>query len=159
MNFRFAQLIIIIFLDYSKLLKSDLLQNSLDKDLNIRRAENVSVITIGYVAGIEHRPGALFKYTRHGRHISGALTYAIYKLNTLAQNNEGISLLPNKYQLNLQFIETYGEMKMSIQAVANMSVENKVWAIIGPQDTCRTEADIATAYNILMISHFCTDHL
>ncbi|PNF22648.1 hypothetical protein B7P43_G07108 [Cryptotermes secundus] len=59
----------------------------------------------------------------------------------------------------LQFLvaETRGEELASIARTADLWTQN-VAAYIGPQETCVTEARMAAAFNLPMISYFCMDY-
>ncbi|XP_011254353.1 guanylate cyclase 32E [Camponotus floridanus] len=104
---------------------------------------------LGYITGSKRRLED-FEYQRPGFRISGALTLAVEEVNAGELGRRGH---------NLEFLvaETYGEEETSIFSVADLWVKN-VSAYIGPQETCIHEGRMAAAFNIPMISYFCTHH-
>lgn len=100
-------------------------------------------ITLGYIASNSKREDQL--YIPPGQLYSGAITYAIHKIN------EDPNLLPNT-TLKFAIADTYGEEKESLFQTAEMIYKN-ISAIIGPQETCVHEARLAAAYNVPMISY------
>uniref|UniRef100_A0A5S6Q8M7 Guanylate cyclase n=1 Tax=Trichuris muris TaxID=70415 RepID=A0A5S6Q8M7_TRIMR len=95
--------------------------------------------------GIAH-----FSRNLQGHIISGALRYAIEKVN------ENSQLLPN-YELDFIFADTRGMTKQSVKATMELW-QKGVTAFVGPEDSCQTEAMIAAAQNLPMISYKCFDH-
>ncbi|XP_059177836.1 speract receptor-like [Physella acuta] len=106
-----------------------------------------SEITIGYIASNTKREDNQL-YIPPGQLYSGAITYAIQKIN------EDPNILPNT-TLKFVIADTYGEEKESLFQTAEMIYKN-ISAIIGPQETCVHEARLAAAYNVPMISYYCT---
>ncbi|XP_012940370.1 receptor-type guanylate cyclase Gyc76C [Aplysia californica] len=104
-------------------------------------------IILGYLTSLDKKKGAL--YIPWGHLISGAITYAVQKVN------DDPDLLPNT---TLKFVigDTRGEEIESLHQTAEF-INKKVHAIIGPQETCVHEARLAAAFNVPMISYYCTD--
>ncbi|XP_019756658.1 guanylate cyclase 32E isoform X2 [Dendroctonus ponderosae] len=102
--------------------------------------------TIGYLTGSQRRPGDR-EYSRPGLTISGAISLAVEEVNrTLAKRGHQIYFIVE---------ETFGEEIISVQKTADLWTRN-VSAYIGPQETCEHEAFMASAFNVPMISYFCT---
>ncbi|KAL7287914.1 hypothetical protein TKK_0017974 [Trichogramma kaykai] len=104
--------------------------------------------TIGYVTGSKRRPGD-FEYSRPGLQISGAITLAVDEVN-------GGELARRGHRLDFYVAETYGEEERSILMIAELWTRN-VSAYIGPQETCVHEGRMAAAFNLPMISYYCTN--
>lgn len=103
-------------------------------------------ITLGYITGSEKLD--VF-YRRPGQAISGALTLALYEINSRAD------ILPNS-TLDFIIAETYGNEFYSIKETVEL-INRNISVYIGPQETCIHEAKIAAAFNIPMISYFCSE--
>ncbi|CAB0016883.1 unnamed protein product [Nesidiocoris tenuis] len=106
-------------------------------------------IVIRYLTGSQRRPGDM-EYVRPGLTISGAISLAIDKLNRGLLNG-------TKYRLNFVVAETMGDELESIHQTAMLWKQN-ISAYIGPQETCLHEAKMAAAFNLPMISYFCTNY-
>jgi ABC-type branched-subunit amino acid transport system substrate-binding protein len=65
-------------------------------------------------------------------------------------------LAPKGHSMAFIVSETYGEEVTSIRQVADLWTKN-VHGYIGPQETCVHEGRMATAFNLPMISYFCTN--
>ena len=102
-------------------------------------------IKIGYLTNILGRTNA----QRQGLVISGAITYAINRINS---NN---SILGGR-KLELIFNDTYGSTINGTAALLHQW-RNGVVAFFGPEDSCEVEATIAAALKLPMISYKCTD--
>ncbi|CAL1527410.1 unnamed protein product, partial [Lymnaea stagnalis] len=111
------------------------------------RHEAPREIVIGYLTSHTKRDKAL--YIPPGNLISGAITYAVMTVN------EDPNILPNT-TLKFVLADTHGEENESLYHTSEM-IRNKIHAIIGPQETCIHEAKLAAAYNVPMISYYCTD--
>lgn len=85
-----------------------------------------------------------------GLTISGALTLAVTEVN-----NEKLAKLNH----SIEFIvaETYGEEISSIRETASLWKQD-IFGYIGPQETCNHEGRMAAAFNLPMISYFCTNY-
>lgn len=105
--------------------------------------------TLGYITGSKRRPND-FEYQRPGFRISGAITLAVEEVNAGELGRRG-------HKLEFLIAETYGEEETSILMTADLWTKN-VSAYIGPQETCVHEGRMASAFNIPMISYFCTHH-
>ncbi|XP_012260738.2 guanylate cyclase 32E isoform X3 [Athalia rosae] len=103
--------------------------------------------TLGYLTGSKRRPGDL-EYQRPGYRISGAINLAVEEVNAGELAKRG-------HKLDFIVAETYGEEETSILMTADLWTKN-VSAYIGPQETCIHEGRMAAAFNIPMISYFCT---
>ncbi|KAF4520108.1 hypothetical protein B566_EDAN010264 [Ephemera danica] len=123
------------------------------------------VFTVGYLTGSQRRPWDN-EYSRPGITISGAISLAIAELNALpipvhfpdaTGETEGGLLGRRGLRLELKVAETFGEEQTSILHTAALWAAN-VSAFIGPQETCVHEARMAAAFNLPMISYYCTDH-
>ncbi|XP_070503442.1 speract receptor [Chironomus tepperi] len=110
---------------------------------------NCDVYKLGYITGSHRRPGDL-EYERPGLTISGALTLAIEEVNKekLAKLNHSIEFI---------VAETYGEEISSIRETASLWKQG-IFGYIGPQETCIHEGRMAAAFNLPMISYFCTSY-
>lgn len=85
-----------------------------------------------------------------GLTISGALTLAATEVN-----NEKLAKLNH----SIEFIvaETYGEEISSIRETASLWKQG-IYGFIGPQETCVHEGRMSAAFNLPMISYFCTNY-
>ncbi|XP_067205075.1 guanylate cyclase 32E [Linepithema humile] len=110
---------------------------------------DAETFTLGYITGSKRRPKDL-EYQRPGFRISGAITLAVEEVNAGELGRRG-------HNLDFLIAETYGEEETSILEVAQLWRKN-VSAYIGPQETCIHEGRMAAAFNIPMISYFCTHH-
>ncbi|KAL0109405.1 hypothetical protein PUN28_014464 [Cardiocondyla obscurior] len=105
------------------------------------------IFTLGYITGSKRRSGD-FEYQRPGYRISGAITLAVEEVNAGELGKRG-------HKLDFLVAETFGEEETSIIMTADLWKRN-VSAYIGPQETCIHEGRMAAAFNIPMISYFCT---
>ncbi|XP_076182973.1 guanylate cyclase 32E [Ptiloglossa arizonensis] len=103
--------------------------------------------TLGYITGSKRRPGDL-EYQRPGYRISGAISLAVEEINAGELGRRG-------HKLDFLVAETYGEEETSILMTADLWTRN-ISAYIGPQETCIHEGRMAAAFNLPMISYFCT---
>ncbi|XP_071628567.1 guanylate cyclase 32E [Temnothorax longispinosus] len=103
--------------------------------------------TLGYITGSKRLFHDL-EYARPGFQISGAITLAVEEVNAGELGRRG-------HNLDFLVAETFGEEETSILMTANLWTKN-VSAYIGPQETCIHEGRMAAAFNIPMISYFCT---
>ena len=111
------------------------------------------MIKIGYltdVAGSERGPNP----KRQGLIISGAITYAVHKLNE--RSNRDPSYLQNK-TFQVVYNDTRGETLRGTTAMLHQWSSEGVVAFFGPEDSCKVEATVASALNLPMISHKCAD--
>ncbi|XP_071439399.1 guanylate cyclase 32E [Hetaerina americana] len=115
--------------------------------LLLPRGTAAKVFTLGYITGSRRRPGDL-EYPRPGLTISGAASLAVAEVN-------GEILRSMGHRLELRVAETYGEEAESIRAAARLWRDG-VDAYIGPQETCVHEGRMAAAFNLPMVSYFCT---
>lgn len=85
-----------------------------------------------------------------GLTISGGLTFAKEEVNKqkLARFNHSIDFIVS---------ETYGEEISSIRQTASLW-KQEIYGYIGPQETCNHEGRMAAAFNLPMISYFCTNY-
>ncbi|XP_060597382.1 receptor-type guanylate cyclase Gyc76C-like isoform X2 [Ruditapes philippinarum] len=104
-------------------------------------------ITIGYITGSQ-KPEDGF-YRRPGQAISGALTLALDEINN------DTAILPD-HKLTFLIAETRGKEFISIKETVEL-INKNISVYIGPQETCIHEAKIAAAFNIPMISYFCSE--
>lgn len=104
-----------------------------------------SVIKVGYLTNMQ----GFDNQQRQGLVISGAITYAIEKVNhnTSKLNGNRIELIAN---------DTLGSTLLGSQAILEQW-RNGTVAFFGPEDSCETEATIASAINLPMISYKCAD--
>ncbi|XP_038109583.1 guanylate cyclase 32E isoform X3 [Culex quinquefasciatus] len=105
------------------------------------------VFTVGYLTGSQRRPGDR-EYARPGLQISGAITLAIEEVNSVYLSRHG-------HSLQFEVAETYGEEVTSIRKTADLWTRDVI-AYLGPQETCVHEGRMAAAFNLPMISYFCT---
>ncbi|XP_032675177.1 guanylate cyclase 32E isoform X2 [Odontomachus brunneus] len=110
---------------------------------------DAETFTLGYITGSKRRPDD-FEYHRPGFRISGAMTLAVEEVNAGELGERG-------HKLDFEVQETYGEEQTSILSTAVLWTKN-ISAYIGPQETCIHEGRMAAAFNIPMISYFCTHH-
>lgn len=81
-----------------------------------------------------------------GLMISGAISLAVNEVNSNG------TLKDMGHSLDFKVAETYGEEVSSIRQTAALWTE-KVYAYIGPQETCVHEGRMAAAFNLPMISY------
>ncbi|RZF40474.1 hypothetical protein LSTR_LSTR000353 [Laodelphax striatellus] len=112
-------------------------------------AEDREELVLGYLTGSQRQEGNTV-YARPGLTISGAISLAVDEVN------QGL-LAASPYQLSFVVAETYGEEEISIRQTASLWIQN-VSALIGPQETCVHEGRMAAAFNLPMISYYCTDY-
>lgn len=112
-----------------------------------RSRARTRTFTLGYLTGSERLPDD-HEYNRPGLSISGAITLAVEEVNSFHP-------LVGGHKLNFTVAETYGQEDTSILQTARLWISN-ISAYIGPQETCVHEARMAAAFNIPMISYFCT---
>ena len=103
------------------------------------------VFTLGYLTGSQRREGDN-EYVRPGLTVSGALSLAVEELNTGVFGMHG-------HRLEFVVAETYGDELTSIWHTADLWTTHNISAYIGPQETCVTEARMAAAFNLPMISY------
>lgn len=102
-------------------------------------------LRVGYLSNV----GGKDNIRRQGLVVSGAMTYAILRVN------QDATLLPG-YRLEMLFNDTRGEMLQGTRAVIE-SWSNGAVAFFGPEDSCFVEASVAASLNLPMISYKCTD--
>ncbi|CAH1154232.1 unnamed protein product [Phaedon cochleariae] len=107
----------------------------------------METFTIGYLTGSQRIPGDL-EYPRPGLTISGAISLAVEEVNQGHLKERG-------HKLDFIVAETYGEERISVQKTADLWTKN-VSVYVGPQETCEHEAIMAAAFNVPMISYYCT---
>uniref|UniRef100_A0A182YC47 Guanylate cyclase n=1 Tax=Anopheles stephensi TaxID=30069 RepID=A0A182YC47_ANOST len=105
------------------------------------------VFTVGYLTGSQRRPGDRV-YDRPGLQISGAITLAMTEVNDRYFSKHG-------HELRFEVAETYGEEVTSIRKTADLWTRDVI-GYLGPQETCVHEGRMAAAFNLPMISYFCT---
>ncbi|KAL9911404.1 speract receptor isoform 1-T8 [Glossina fuscipes fuscipes] len=105
------------------------------------------VFTLGYLTGSQRSPGNL-DYQKPGITISGAISLAVNEINRGPLKDLG-------HSLDFLVAETYGDEVNSIRQTASLWTEQAV-AYIGPQETCVHEGRMAAAFNLPMISYYCT---
>ncbi|KAJ9587019.1 hypothetical protein L9F63_019384, partial [Diploptera punctata] len=108
------------------------------------------VFTLGYLTGSQRREGDTV-YIRPGLTISGALPLAVDEVNSGLFRIHG-------HRLEFVVAETLGDELASIWHTADLWTTHNISAYIGPQETCVTEARMAAAFNLPMISYFCMDY-
>ncbi|XP_054710545.1 receptor-type guanylate cyclase Gyc76C-like [Uloborus diversus] len=99
-------------------------------------------LTVGYLANIHGRQ-------RQGHIISGAMTYAVRRVN-----ERGV--LPDNRTLRFVYEDTKGETLPGTEAVVRMWRRGIV-AFFGPENSCEVEATVAASLNLPMISYKCAD--
>lgn len=103
---------------------------------------------MGYITGskrLEYEQ----EYSRPGLTISGAITYATEDANKSILNGTG-------HKLDFIVAETFGVEVRSVASTADLWRGGNVSVYIGPQEYCVHEAFMAAAFNMPMISYFCT---
>ncbi|XP_017128461.1 speract receptor isoform X2 [Drosophila elegans] len=111
------------------------------------RPSHGEVFTLGYLTASQRSPGNL-DYNRPGLTISGAISLAVEEVNAGRLRDRG-------HSLEFVVAETYGEEVVSIRQTAALWTQ-QVAAYIGPQETCVHEGRMAAAFNLPMISYYCT---
>ncbi|XP_014668744.1 PREDICTED: guanylate cyclase 32E-like [Priapulus caudatus] len=116
--------------------------------LSLADLSHAEIFRLGYITGNYASPEHPM-YTKPGQSISGALSLAVSEINS------DRDILPNDI---LEFVvgETHGDSLLSLKQTARLWTDD-VSAYIGPQETCFSEANLAAAFNIPMISHFCLE--
>ncbi|RWS14416.1 hypothetical protein B4U79_13306 [Dinothrombium tinctorium] len=118
--------------------------SDLTVDSNTKACVAPPVIRVGYLTNMNGR-----NPSRQGLIISGAISYAISKINANA------SLLAGS-KLELMFNDTKGETLTSTNAMLYQWRKNAS-VFFGPEESCAVEATIATALNLPMISYKCSE--
>ncbi|KAM7354791.1 guanylate cyclase 32E isoform 5-T7 [Cochliomyia hominivorax] len=113
----------------------------------LKNAVRCDIFTLGYLTGSQRTPGNL-DYQRPGITISGAITLAVKEVNKGKLKALG-------HSLDFIVAETYGDEVNSIRQTASLWTKQVV-AYIGPQETCIHEGRMAAAFNLPMISYYCT---
>ncbi|XP_067672453.1 receptor-type guanylate cyclase Gyc76C-like isoform X2 [Haliotis asinina] len=103
-------------------------------------------ITIGYLTTSK---ADTFIRNMQGRLISGAITYAIKKINEE-------ELVPG-YRFKLVWNDTHADTLVSLHSLAEQWRAGAV-AFFGPEDSCTVEARLAAAFNLPIISYKCSDY-
>ncbi|XP_037807798.1 speract receptor isoform X2 [Lucilia sericata] len=119
--------------------------NLIDFKISVRGEK----FTLGYLTGSQRSPGNL-DYQKPGITISGAITLAVKEVNEEKLKTLG-------HSLDFIVAETYGDEVNSIKQTASLWTKQIV-AYIGPQETCIHEGRMAAAFNLPMISYYCTHH-
>lgn len=127
---------------YSRTISSDTLSNP-------KLCIESDTIKIGYLTDISGASNP----KRQGLIISGAITYAIEQLN--AKSKSDPDFLKGK-QFELFWSDTRGDTLHGVQAMLHQWLKGVV-AFFGPEDSCETEAKVASSLNLPMISYKCTD--
>ncbi|KAK9513104.1 hypothetical protein O3M35_001368 [Rhynocoris fuscipes] len=107
-------------------------------------------LLIGYLTGSQRKPGDN-AYERPGLTISGAISLAVDEINSELQANG------SEHRFRFIVAETMGDEIISIRQTAELWTKN-VTVYIGPQETCVHEAKMAAAFNLPMISYYCTNY-
>ncbi|TMW50809.1 hypothetical protein DOY81_004138, partial [Sarcophaga bullata] len=115
--------------------------------VNFEMFVEADTFTLGYLTGSQRTPGNL-DYQRPGITISGAITLAVNEVNEKKLKSLG-------HSLDFIVAETYGDEVHSIRQTASLWTKQVV-AYIGPQETCIHEGRMAAAFNLPMISYYCT---
>ena len=102
-------------------------------------------LTIGYLTTAKT---GTFVRDMQGRLISGAITYAISKLN---EEN----YVPG-YRFRLLWNDTHADTLVSTLSLAQQWREGAV-AFFGPEGSCTVEARVAAAFNLPLISYVSID--
>ncbi|XP_054158024.1 receptor-type guanylate cyclase Gyc76C-like isoform X2 [Oppia nitens] len=108
-------------------------------------SSNNETIKIGYLTNFHGRQNV----QRQGIVISGAITYAISKVNANAT-------ILNGRKLEFIFSDTNGSTIDGTAAILSQWKQGVV-AFFGPEDSCEVEATIAAALQLPMISYKCAD--
>ncbi|XP_058980104.1 speract receptor [Musca domestica] len=112
-----------------------------------QRLVRAETFTLGYLTGSQRTPGNL-DYQRPGITISGAISLAVKEVNEGELKSLG-------HELDFLVAETYGDEVNSIRQTAALWTKQIV-GYIGPQETCVHEGRMAAAFNLPMISYYCT---
>ncbi|XP_068148784.1 speract receptor [Drosophila tropicalis] len=115
--------------------------------LQLNSPTHGEVFTLGYLTGSQRRPGNL-DYQRPGITISGAISLAVDQVNAGKLHKLG-------HSLEFVVAETFGDEVASIRQTAALWTQ-QVSVYIGPQETCVHEGRMAAAFNLPMISYYCT---
>lgn len=108
--------------------------------VDVRCNQNTKIV-VGFLPAIK---GDL--KDRQGLAISGAMTYALDKINN------DIAILPN-VELELRYNDTRGDIVTSTRAITDMICDG-VSAIFGPEGTsCYVEAIVTQSQNIPMLAY------
>ncbi|KYN04686.1 Guanylate cyclase 32E [Cyphomyrmex costatus] len=122
--------------------------------LLVNKSVDAETFTLGYITGSKRRETD-YEYQRPGLLISGAITLAVEEAILLEMQVNAGELGRRGHSLNFIVSETYGDEEISIKNTAELWKKN-VSAYIGPQETCVHEAKMAAAFNLPMLSYFCT---
>ncbi|KAH0955867.1 hypothetical protein HN011_006367 [Eciton burchellii] len=118
------------------------------------KGTDAETFTLGYITGSKRRPDDL-EYQRPGLRISGAITLAVEEASNRNTSVNAGELGRRGHRLDFLVAETFGEEQTSILMTADLWKKN-ISAYVGPQETCIHEGRMAAAFNIPMISYFCT---
>uniref|UniRef100_A0A1I8PSJ2 Receptor ligand binding region domain-containing protein n=1 Tax=Stomoxys calcitrans TaxID=35570 RepID=A0A1I8PSJ2_STOCA len=113
----------------------------------LHQLAEAETFTLGYLTGSQRTPGNL-DYQRPGITISGAISLAVKEVNEGELRSLG-------HSLDFIVAETYGDEVNSIRQTADLWTRQVV-GYIGPQETCVHEGRMAAAFNLPMISYYCT---
>lgn len=107
--------------------------------------DDSSIIKVGYLTNIHGRA----HQQRQGIVISGAITYAISRVNKDTNKLKG-------KQIELIANDTEGQTLIGTSAILHQWRQGAI-AFFGPEDSCEVEAAVASAINLPMISYKCAD--
>ncbi|XP_052831709.1 receptor-type guanylate cyclase Gyc76C-like [Octopus bimaculoides] len=110
-------------------------------------SENKTVIYFSYMAASESQE---YQREKQARLISGALSYAVSKIN-----NDS-NLLPN-HTLAFKWSDTLSDELEVLRQMCH-SWTDEVYAFFGPETYCGVAARLAAAWNTPMISYKCATH-
>ncbi|KAG9510284.1 Receptor-type guanylate cyclase Gyc76C, partial [Fragariocoptes setiger] len=111
---------------------------------NNNNSDNATII-VGYLTNIHGRANQ----QRQGIVISGAISYAISKINSnkTILNGRKVQLICN---------DTEGHTRLGTASILDQWRQGAI-AFFGPEDSCQVEATVASALNLPMISYKCAD--
>lgn len=111
-------------------------------------------IKVGFLVGSKRlQPNQ--SYLQPGRQLLHVFHHAINKMNQLYSRSKLNSTVPT-----IRFVpviaETFGDESLSIKQTIALITRQAVNFIVGPQETCQVESQLASIFNVAMISHYCS---
>lgn len=117
-----------------------------------KNLSNIVDINVGLIVGSRRLRDDAY-YLRPGKHFYNVFsrTLANVNLREAEAANQNITSI----RLRPIVAETYGKESESIKQTVKLITEQKVHFILGPQESCKFEAQLASIYNVPLLSHFC----
>lgn len=118
--------------------------------INSTQNDTITEVKIGFLVGSK-RSQYDQSYSSPGKHLVPVFNYGIDKINQM-YSAQGLAFSPI-------IAETSGNESLSIKQTINLINKQNVNFIVGPQETCLIESQLASIFDIAMISHYCSPQL